>query len=231
MKITPTRAVAKPVVERVVKQKTGSVPVAVASEPASSSVATLARLSDPIAPKANPKVVSTAVAGDVENQVRVSLDYHNVLDVEFAGARDFNGIRSSCLRAIQHFLQQSVHNRIGICSWIGLSGRTSQANRTNLIRSVDRANQLLTERGIPQNQLLQLKITSDKDKPEISDRSIDIHLDDKSSVIDAVIRNGVQGVLYQPRPKRGYSQVTTLEHFFLLASALTPRPHLRGFYQ
>ena len=75
-----------------------------------------------------------------------------------------------------------------------------------------------------------MKITSDKDKGEINSRSVDIHLDDKSSVIDAVTRSGVQGILFVPGSRRSYRSVRTLDEFLEMAAALTPKPHECALY-
>lgn len=128
--------------------------------------------------------------------LRVSLDFHNVLDCEAPGHRTFEGIRTNCANSIEDFLRSSRTHKVGVCSYIGWKGRDSRAKRDALRRAIVSLNQRLSLRGIPDNQLLCLCITDRTDKPEINRGTCSIHLDDKWSVVEAVQARGVEGVSY-----------------------------------
>lgn len=67
--------------------------------------------------------------------VRASLDFHNVLDFEAPGQRTFEGIRTTCVESIEDFLNVSESHRVGICRYIGWSGRGSRSKRDALRRA------------------------------------------------------------------------------------------------
>ena len=85
-----------------------------------------ARLSQPIGPvwKAGSfeKTESPSTPGQ-SVQLRLSLDFHNVLDVEVAGARSYSSVISQeNRRAIYEFICKSSRHRLSICSYIGHRG-------------------------------------------------------------------------------------------------------------
>lgn len=159
--------------------------------------------------------------------VRVSLDFHNVLDCEAPGHRTFEGIRTTCADSIEDFLRVSRSHRVGICSYIGWRGKDSRSKRDALRRAVVSLNQRLSLRGIPENQLLCLCITDQTDKPEINRGTCSIHLDDKWSVIQAVQARGVEGVSYTRS-----GEIQSVGAFFdLVRRRCTPRAYSDDWWE
>ena len=191
-----------------------------------------AKLSDPIPPGLNPPVAATGVAPP-STELRVSLDFHGVLDLEYPGAKTYNGIRTSCFEQICDFLRVSNHHRIGICSYIGFSGQDSLRRRDSLQKEVVRANRILFEKGVPSYQKIVLVITDDRKKVEICRESVSFHLDDKLSVVDAVSSRGVTGCLYSASSEGGrrYRSFSDLAAFLEFTQTESPRVYPRDFYQ
>lgn len=189
------------------------------------------QLSAQVSPGKNPPIRRTSVDTGLANTVRVSLDFHNVLDCEYAGAETFEGIRTSAFNVIEAYLQLSTSHRVGICSYIGTKGRDSWNKRAALEKAVQEANQKLLALGIPDFQLIELCITPTPNKPEITTDSCDIHLDDKTSVIEAVSTRGVPCVQFVPFWVRNRRTATTLQEFFDGVRVLVPRVHAKQFYQ
>ena len=133
-----------------------------------------------------------AAAGLGTTEVRVCLAFHNCLDCGTCYA----GIRTSVINAISGFLGASGHHQVGICSYIGWSGKNSRQKRLDLERAVVHLNQQLVNRGVPLNQFCHLFITSESSKWPISSMTCHTHLDDKVSVIRSVESRGVEGAHY-----------------------------------
>ena len=159
-------------------------------------------------------------------EVSVSLDYHNTLNCEVAGASTYDGIRTSAANAIASFLARSPNHQVGICSYIGWGGRNSGQKRRELEAAVTYLNRQLQNRGIPLNQLCHLFITSDQNKHPVNSDSCHLHCDDKWSVIQAVQGRGVVGVHFHRQGQfQDIDQV--LRH---ASSQLVPRAFTAGFW-
>ena len=159
-------------------------------------------------------------------EVRVSLDYHNTLNCEVAGASTYDGIRTSAANAIASFLARSPNHQVGICSYIGWGGRNSGQKRRELEAAVTYLNRQLQNRGIPLNQLCHLFITSDQNKHPVNSDSCHLRCDDKWSVIQAVQGRGVVGVHFHRQGQfQDIDQV--LRH---ASSQLVPRAFTAGFW-
>ena len=117
-----------------------------------------ARLSQPIGPvwKAGSfeKTESPSAPGQ-SVELRLSLDFHNVLDVEVAGARSYSSVISQeNRRAIYEFICKSSRHRLSICSYIGHRGWQSQQRRSDLREEVKSVNRWLSSRGVSEEQLI-----------------------------------------------------------------------------
>lgn len=192
------------------------------------------RLSEPVAPETNPPIVKTSTGTCTNPEIRVSLDFHNVLDCEYAGgpAPAGVGVRGSNQLAILEFLQQDQRHRIGVCSYIGEFGQKSQSRRAELRSNIQSLNRFLTLRGIPNHQLVSLCICSDQDKCRINSNVCAVHIDDKASVIRAVRGRGVSGVQFA----QGFShewpviQTTIADALQRVQSLVFPRVYSQPFY-
>ena len=192
------------------------------------------RLSEPVAPETNPPIVKTFTATRENLEIRVSLDFHNVLDCEYAGgpAPAGVGVRGSNQLAILEFLQQDQRHRIGVCSYIGEFGQKSQSRRAELRSNVQSLNRFLTLRGVPNHQLVSLCICSDQDKRPITANVCAAHIDDKASVIRAVRGRGVVGLQFA----QGFShewpviKTTIADALQRVQSLVFPRVYPLRFY-
>ena len=132
----------------------------------------------------------SAICQSVE--LRLSLDFHNVLDVEEAGARSYSSvINQENRRAICEFICKSSRHRLSICSYIGLRGRKSQQRRSDLREEVKSVNRWLFSRGVSEEQLIRLLITSDPLKKELQREAVSLHCDDKLNILDSCAGCGV----------------------------------------
>ena len=138
------------------------------------------------------KVTAPAISLPV-TEVRVSLDFHQTLDNEFAGGR----------QAIFDFLSHSPKHFLSIVSYIGERGRDSSQRREDLKRVVIQLNQKLHSLGV--------LITSDKAKRELVSSAVSVHVDDKESVLESCYNQGVEGIWYSRRLHRYYQCCSTIK--------------------
>lgn len=146
------------------------------------------------------KVTAPAISLPV-TEVRVSLDFHQTLDNEFAGGR----------QAIFDFLSHSPKHFLSIVSYIGERGRDSSQRREDLKRVVIQLNQKLHSLGIRKEQLVRVLITSDKAKRELVSSAVSVHVDDKESVLESCYNQGVEGIWYSRRLHRYYQCCSTIK--------------------
>ena len=156
------------------------------------------------------KVTAPAISLPV-TEVRVSLDFHQTLDNEFAGGRCYEGIRSVNRQAIFDFLSHSPKHFLSIVSYIGERGRDSSQRREDLKRAVIQLNQKLHSLGIRKEQLVRVLITSDKAKRELVSSAVSVHVDDKESVLESCYNQGVEGIWYSRRLHRHYQCCSTIK--------------------
>ena len=190
-------------------------------------------LSDPLVDFTNrdPPILATATSSVDDRQVRVSLDYSGALNVVSAGRSETDSVHPSCREEIRHFLLQSRAHRVGICSYIGVSGPKSQQRRDHLPQQVQYLNRWLLSERVPQEQLVGLHITSDQSKPIVRGTVCSTHLDDKWTVIEQASQRGTQGHWFT---RRGWDGVVTFEKvsdFFTAKQlSLTPKLFAEPFY-
>ena len=71
-------------------------------------------------------------------EIRISLDFNNVLNIAQAGDQEFDGIHPNNVWALKEFIRNNVDRgvRVGVTSYIGTKGSKSQARRTRLFEVV-----------------------------------------------------------------------------------------------
>lgn len=194
------------------------------AEPALSAVSTgggeaassLERLSQPIRESAKlqpgsfPTVASPSVRQE-DLQVRIALDFHNVLDVASADGQSYEKIQPEAFAAIARFLLRSNKNFITIVSYIGERGFKSQGRRKSLREEVGKLNQRLASQGIERARLVRLLITSDPKKNELAKEAVSLHCDDKLSILDTCYQNEVIPIWFSRRANRWYQSCNNLE--------------------
>lgn len=173
-----------------------------------------ARLSQPIGPvwKAGSfeKTESPSAPGQ-SVELRLSLDFHNVLDVEVAGARSYSSVISQeNRRAIYEFICKSSRHRLSICSYIGHRGWQSQQRRSDLREEVKSVNRWLSSRGVSEEQLIRLLITSDPLKKELQREAVSLHCDDKQDILDSCAWSGVATVHFTKLASRYHRACTRI---------------------
>lgn len=134
----------------------------------------------------NPGNPASTVREVVRGEVRVSLDFHGVVQ-----GYD-NRVPPENLKAIEEFLVDSTHNQVGICSFIGQYGNRSQSRRQEVKEIVlaFRARSGLN---------LGLCITTDKSKRDI-DGFVHCHIDDRVDTCLGVVSRGGVAILISDRP-------------------------------
>ena len=165
-------------------------------------------------------------------EVRVSLDYHNCLNLDRAGSPTFEGIRASHRKPILDFLQSSETHRIGICSYIGEKGQKSRERRARLRQEVVDLNTYLSNHGIPQERLVVLEITADHFKRCVDSSNCSAHVDDKTLVIESIRSRQVVRVQVTSHKFGRWPCVQSVgEGLQSLTRLVVPRVFHRGFYQ
>ena len=119
------------------------------------------------------------------SEVRLSLDFHGVV-------QDYSGrVSAENLAAIEDFIRDSRHNKIGICTYIGERGHHSQTRRRE-VASIVQDFRARTELD------LRLLITSDKSKSAI-DHSVHCHIDDRVDTCCGIVERGGTAILISRR--------------------------------
>ena len=151
-------------------------------------------------PRDQPEVKATSLAAPGKGlELRVSLDYHGVLDCDIAKGPSAKGITTSNRDAICTFLATSYYNRVGVCSYIGRFGQQSQQCRQSLEFEIRYLNNDSRGQGIPESRLVKLRITSQPSKPEVQKDCCSVHVDFKISVLQACQEKQVVPVLFTTR--------------------------------
>lgn len=188
------------------------------------------RLSDPVT-WGNPLVTSTA-RPPRPGEIRISLDFHGVLDQEDCHTRASEKIPQANKEAILTFLRASDSHRVGICSYIGQFGEHSQKRRDSLRREFEGLNQYLSASGIPAERLVVLEITTDRSKSCISSESVSAHLDDRDNVIQQVKDRRVVGIQVTRYNSDHWPTARSLAEGLEQVSRLVfPRVFARPFYR
>ena len=156
-----------------------SVPVPKASSPV------LAPLPPPPGPppgEPGPGPAVAPVLRGVIREGRVSIDYHNCLDIAEAGDQSVVGIHPRNVQALSDFIRElsGLSYRVGICSYIGERGQNSQTRRAELVSAVTAFNV-----GRPQNQKLGLRIVSKSYQKAacLRDCGFSVHIDDREDIL------------------------------------------------
>ena len=165
-----------------------SVPVPKASSPV------LAPLPPPPGPPPGEPEPGPAVAPVLRGVIRegrVSIDYHNCLDIAEAGDQSVVGIHPRNVQALSDFIRElsGLSYRVGICSYIGERGQNSQTRRAELVSAVTAFNV-----GRPQNQKLGLRIVSKSYQKAacLRDCGFSVHIDDREDILYQCRQDGLQ---------------------------------------
>ena len=130
-------------------------------------------------PKAIPKGLQSVV-----REGRISVDFHNVLDVAESGDSGCNDIHPQNRGPLADFAREValVGFRVGICSYIGERGEQSAARRSSLINSVRSFNS-----GLSQNCKVGVRIVSKSYEKAscLRDCGFSVHLDDRQDILAA----------------------------------------------
>ena len=184
-------------------------------------------------PRDQPEVKTTSLAAPRRGlELRVSLDYHGVLDCDVAKGPSAKGITTSNREAICSFLATSHYNQVGVCSYIGRFGQKSQQRRQSLECEIRALNNYLRCQGIPESRLVKLCITSQQVKPEVHKDCCSVHVDDKISVLQACQERQVVPVLFTTCASDQFATASTLSDALLRVLRLgCPRAYSVEFYQ
>lgn len=153
-------------------------------------------------------------------EVRIAIDFHNVLDVERAEGRADDKIQRQAGEAIGRFLLRSDKHLVSIVSYIGERGRKSQQRRQSLREEVQKLNSWLLASGVGRPRLVRLLITADPFKSVLERESVSLHCDDKLSILDTCYRNGVIPIWFSRRPNQWYQSFDNLEDTLARAEGL-----------
>ena len=189
------------------EEPTTTLEVVPSSDSAPRGVATLSQeIGSELKREAFARTVSSAVSVP-STELRISLDFHGVLDVERAGGRSTQGISSDNRYSILNFLELSNKHLVTVVSYIGVSGPSSQQRRSDLREEIKSLNRFLAAAGIAERQLVKLLITSDPLKREIHKDAVSLHTDDKISILEHHW-NQIQTVHFAAvKPQRSYHKV------------------------
>ena len=144
--------------------------------------------------------------GPANQEVRVSLDYHGVLDLSWAGDSETAGIHPHNSRLLHLFFNRygSLGWRVGVTSYIGYH---SHERRSGLERAVREFNQGRNGPG-----QLGLQILSTRDKSNfLQQAGAHVHVDDRSDTLNLISDCGINTVhLCEDRFRSRHVRVTNL---------------------
>ncbi len=182
--------------EGVVSEPKAVVPVAkpksLPPPPKSTATASEASVPRPIAPAPDRPEGSSAVGiRGVIREGRISVDFHNCLDVCEAGDASVSGLHPRNIQFLNTILGElaDCSYRVGICSYIGNRGAESQARRASLLNGVRDYNI-----GKAQDRKLGLRIVSRTFEKASCLRSCGfaVHIDDRDDILYQCRQEGLQ---------------------------------------
>ena len=131
-----------------------------------------------------PKANSILTIGQSLRECRISIDYNHVLNVRYAGDREFQGIHPENIRLLRSFIEENKDRgfRVGVTSYIGTSGPNSQDRRNNLEEQVRTFNRNQPDRL----SKLGVRILGTRKKGEfLNSTGCVVHIDDKLECLDS----------------------------------------------
>lgn len=118
----------------------------------------------------------------VSPEIRISVDFNGVLNVSRAGDQEVQGFHPHNIEILRRFLAENSDRgfKIGITSYIGLSGRHSQERRAQLQGAVRNFN-----KNQDPAQKLGLRILSSREKgPFLRETGAICHIDDRLGILE-----------------------------------------------
>ena len=154
------------------------------------------KLSEPVGsqgfrPSREPYTQTSKPVPGPRAEIRLSVDFHGVLDLGVSGFICENQIAPENRNLLVDHINQFGH-LIGVCSYIGDKGPKSAQRRAALKEQI---RQLNTEFGTE----VKLCITSDPEKSVLNPDSVHVHIDDKISVAYRCKERGLDCVLVRAR--------------------------------